>query len=60
MKDSKRVQKRTRGGFILFLFALLLAPVVPADGPVAFHRQYVDLTHGQIHVLSSQPLTRQA
>ncbi len=43
----------------LLLLLAAIAEAALAD-PVRFHRQYVDLPHGQIHVLRSEPLTRQA
>lgn len=46
---------------VLSVVLLALAPAaVGAEDDVQFHRQYVDLPHGQVHVLSSRPLTRQA
>ena len=43
----------------LLVVLLGIADATRADA-VRFNRQYVDLPHGQVHVLRSEPLTRQA
>lgn len=58
-RRSPGFRKRRAAWALLIAGCLLLAQAAVAE-PVAFHRAYVDLPHGQVHVLSSTPLTRGA
>lgn len=42
------------------LTLMLAAPQALAEDAVGFHREYVTLPHGQVHVLTSRPQTQQA